>query len=196
MPLEWAVSWPAYAEHELVERLRSHDEAALFELYVGYGRRLFAHAVRLTGSPDRAEEVVQDSLLAAWRTTGSYRGEGSVLAWLLGIVRNKSLNAIRRRAPVTTTLDEVAEIPAAAPRPDVQAEARERDGRVRAAMARLSLEHREVLDLVFFQGLSLAETASVCGCPVGTVKSRLFAAKSRLREALGQEGRQEGGGRP
>ena len=74
----------ACTDRDLVERMRSGDEAALRDLYLSYGRRLFAHAFRLTGSADRAEDVVQDSLLAAWRATTSYRGDGSVLAWLLG----------------------------------------------------------------------------------------------------------------
>lgn len=175
---------PAWGDGNLVERMRSGDEGAFLDLYARYGRRLFARAFRLTGSADRAEDVVQNSFLAAWRATRSYRGDGSVLAWLLGIVRNQSLNAIRRKVPAATTLDEAERVAAATALPDAQLEAREREETMRAALARLSPEHREVLDLVFYQGLSLAETASACGCPVGTVKSRLYAAKTRLRRSL------------
>ena len=174
----------ACTDRDLVERMGSGDEAALRDLYLSYGRRLFAHAFRLTGSADRAEDVVQNSLLAAWRATRSYRGDGSVLAWLLGIVRNQSLNAVRRKVLPTTTLDQAEEADLATVLPDAQFEVRERQEAVRAALTRLSAQHREVLDLVFYQGLSLAETAQVCKCPVGTVKSRLHAAKARLRSAL------------
>jgi RNA polymerase sigma-70 factor (ECF subfamily) len=185
MPLEWTVTRPACADSELVDRLRDGDEGALRDLYVSYGRRLFALALRLTGSADRAEDVVQNSLLAAWRAMRSYRGDGSLLAWLLGIVHNQALNAIRRKALPTVGIGEADAVHAASDQlPDVCLEAREREGAVRCAMGGLTAEHRMVLDLVFYQGLSLAETARVCGCPEGTIKSRLHAAKAKLRRAL------------
>jgi len=189
MRLESAVTRPGpFANHdrELVDRMAGGDESALGELYVSHGRRLLAYAFRITRSLDRAEEVVQDSLLAAWRATRTFRGDGTVLAWLLGIVRNQSLNAIRRKQLRVAALDEAGAVQATTPRPDARIDAREREQAIRVALARLSPDHREVLDLVFFHGLSLAEVARVCRCPVGTVKSRLNAAKARLRQALGE----------
>lgn len=184
MHLEWSVSRPACGDADLLDRIESGDEAALQELYLSYGRRLLSYAFRLTGSVDRAEEVVQDTLLAAWRATRSYRGDGSILAWLLGIARYQSLNAIRRKTLPTTSLDEIEQADREASLPDVRLEAREREQAVRSAVEALPAEQREALELVFYQGLSLAETAAVCRCPVGTVKSRLHAAKARLRKAL------------
>lgn len=83
--------WPeAMAEREydveLLRRIAAGEDSALVELYTLHGRRLYAFALRLTGDAARAEDVVQDTLVAVWRTAGRYRGEGRVLAWLLGIV--------------------------------------------------------------------------------------------------------------
>ena len=175
-------------DRELVDRLAARDERALREIYATYGRRLLAYAARVTGTVERAEEVVQDSILAAWAKPRSYRGDGSVLSWLLGIVRRRALSAVRRRQPAIADLDVAREIGSPEATPQAECEARERALVLRQALARLSPDHREVLDLVFYQGLDLAEVAAVCRCPVGTVKSRLHYAKTRLRSVLVEQG--------
>ena len=175
--------------HDLqqVRRMAAGDEDALREIYAVYGQRLYAYALRLTSDPYLAEDVVQDSLVAAWQGAPRFRGDSKVTTWLLGIVHHKALNAIRARCP--SPLDEIQES-AAAPGllPDEQAAVSEQRRLIRAGLDELSLEHRLTLELVFYQGLSLAEAAEVCGCPVGTVKSRLSYAKASLRRVLSRNG--------
>jgi len=172
---------------ELMRRIASGDEAAMRTLWSTYGQRLYAFAVHLTRNPALADEVVQESLLAAWQGAKRYRGDSALGVWLLGIAYHKGQNALRRRP--TESLDEQAErLPAADPEPLHQAEVDDRQRLLRAGLECLSPEHRLALDLVFYHGLSLAEAAQVCGCPVGTIKSRLNHAKSRLREHLCAQG--------
>lgn len=148
---------------------------------------MYAYALRITADPAAAEETVQESLVVVWQSAGKFRGESRVIAWLLGIVHHKAHNQIRGR--VVDSLDEAQNDPAAPdPLPDEQASTSEQRRLVRAGLDGLSLEHRLVLELVFYQGLSLNEAAEVCDCPVGTVKSRLNYAKASLRGALSRAG--------
>jgi RNA polymerase sigma factor (sigma-70 family) len=176
------------ADTALVRAMARHEQDALRELYASYGRRLFAYALRLTGSQGLAEEVLQDSLLAAWRGAGGYRGEGRVSTWLLGIVHRQAGASRRRKHLPTTELDVAEGVLGGAAEPESEALAKDRQTLLRRAMTELSPEHRQTLHLVFYQGLSLTEVAEVCGCPLGTVKSRLNHAKARLRGVLSQAG--------
>ncbi len=173
---------------ELVRRMAAGDEEALRALYAAYGQRMYAYAFRLTTDAAVAEEVVQDCLVAAWQGARRFRGEGRVIAWLLGIVHHKALNTMRGRPPALELPTGSAEPPAREPAPEEQAVRSERAHLVRAGLGRLSPKHRVVLELVFYQGLTLNEVAQVCRCPLGTVKSRLSYAKEYLHGLLDKEG--------
>ena len=168
---------------DLIHRLKAGDDDAMCDLYARYGQRLYAYALRLTNDSAMAEDVTQNTLIAAWRTIGSFREEGRLIAWLLGIVHHTAMKAIRC---ASTYADQSAEetIPDHNPSPEEQAEGQEIKRRVRDGLASLSLEHRTVLELVFYQGLSLSEVAEVLDCPLGTVKSRLSYARQHLRGVL------------
>lgn len=172
---------------QLVRLIAAGDEAALRALYAAYGQRLFAYAVRLTRNPTIAEDVLQESLVAAWQGASRYRGQGRVIAWLLGIVHHKALNAIRGKSPARLEEEQVG-LADDQVSLDEQMVEQELAGLLRVGMASLSLNHRMVLELVFYQGLSLDQVAKVCDCPVGTVKSRLSYAKDHLRRVLEQSG--------
>jgi RNA polymerase sigma-70 factor, ECF subfamily len=177
-------------DHDLIHRVAAGDEPALRELYDRYGQRMYAYALRITCSPDAAEEAVQESLIAAWQSAGKFRGQGRAIAWLLGIVHHKALNQLRGRVDVP--LEEgLPDLLDGGPQPDEQAASGEQRRLLLRGLESLSADHRAVLDLVFYQGLSLAETAQVCSCALGTVKSRLNQAKARLRGALGRAGLRE-----
>ncbi len=178
---------PVDKDFELVRRIAAGDAAALRALYATYGQRLFAYALRLTRNQALAEDVVQDSLVAAWLGASRFRGQGRVLTWLLGIVHHKSLNAIRRTSP--SSLDDDAEqVPDDTAGLDEQMVGHEQSALLRQGLDSLSLNHRLALELVFYQGLNLNEVAEVCQCPVGTVKSRLTYAKEHLRRILERAG--------
>ena len=174
----------------LAERIASGDESALCELYAAYGKRLLAYALRLTGDQAKAEDVVQDVLVVVWRTAGRYRGEGRFIAWLLGIVHHTALNSLRHSSlPITEEMEET--LAARTGSPEAQTQIKQQGEWVRKGLDGLSAEHRAVLELVFYQGLSLEEIAQVCRCPLGTVKSRLAYARQHLKGILSRQGLEE-----
>ena len=168
---------------ELLSRIAAGETEALRDLYRIHGARLYAHALRISGNPAAAEDVVQESLLAVWKTAGRFRGEGRVVAWLLGIVHHKAIDTVRGRKFLSLE-EENDDLAATAPLPEENVLRRERKDLIKSGLERLSDKHRLALDLVFYQGLSLAEAAGVCGCPVGTIKSRLNQAKANLKAFL------------
>jgi RNA polymerase sigma-70 factor (ECF subfamily) len=168
---------------DLIRRMQAGDEDAVRDLYALYGQRLYAYALRLTNDPATAEDVTQNTLVTAWRTARTFRGEGRLIAWLLGIVHHTAMKSLRGN---TNYLDDVAEetISADQPSPEEQAQVKDERRWVRQGIKSLSPEHRAVLDLIFYQGLSLNEAAQVLNIPVGTVKSRLSYARDHLRGVL------------
>jgi RNA polymerase sigma-70 factor (ECF subfamily) len=183
----------------LLGRIEQRDEAAFKELYRAFSRKLYAYVLRQLAEPAQAEEIVADTLYEVWRQPARFRGEAQFSTWLIGIARNKVLMAWRSRKAdaVHDDLDEIADS-VAADEPgafELLAQAQRRDG-VRHCMERLSQEHRECVHLVFYEGLSLAEVAALQQCPEGTVKTRLFHARQKLKKCLQLMLRREGGGSP
>jgi RNA polymerase sigma-70 factor (ECF subfamily) len=167
---------------DLIERMIAGDDNAVRELYAAYGQRLYAYALRLTNDPAIAEDVTQDTLVTAWRTAKKFRGEGRLIAWLLGIVHHSAMKALRHASQPLDAIEET--LSEANISPEEQAQIGETNQWIRRGLQSLSTEHRAVLELVFYQGLSLNEVAEVCECPLGTVKSRLNYARGHLRGVL------------
>jgi len=168
---------------ELMDQISRRDENAFHELYAVYGQPMYAYAVRITSDAAQAEDVVQDSLVTVWNTAGTYRGSSRLKTWLLGIVHHTAVKSLRHLSnPITDEMEETVED--GGTRLDDLVQNRDAASRLKSGLEQLSPEHRAVLDLVFFQGLNLKETADVIGCPVGTVKSRLSYARTRLKGLL------------
>jgi RNA polymerase sigma-70 factor (ECF subfamily) len=162
------------------------DEALIRALFEEHGRALLAYASRLTGDRAAAEDVVQETLLRAWRHPESLlNGKGSVRGWLLTVARNIVTDRARARAARPT---EVAESPYSQPVERDHADAVVDSMVVLAAMDRLSEDHREVLVEIYFHGRSVSEAAQALGIPPGTVKSRSYYALRALRETFGSRG--------
>ncbi len=169
-------------DRDPVARIVAGDENAVRDLYDLYGQRMYAYALRLTSDRATAEDVIQDALVIVWRTASQFRGDGRLLAWLLGIVHHRAMKVLRQAAKPIEPLEE--NVASAGPSPEEQAQARETRQWVHEGLQGLSADHRAVLELVFYQGLSLNEVAEICRCPLGTVKSRLSYARKHLRGVL------------
>ncbi|MGH2492474.1 MAG: sigma-70 family RNA polymerase sigma factor [Candidatus Limnocylindria bacterium] len=175
-----------------MSRVAGGDADALGELYDRYGRVVFGVIYRMLGSPESAEEVAQNAFHSVWRQAGAYRPErGSVRTWLLAISRNAAIDWRRskgNRMDRETAIDESLQLV-----DDLRVEDRVIAGlraeRVRAAVASLPREQREVLSLAFWSGLSQTEIAERIGAPLGTVKSRVRLGMARLRDWLDEERR-------
>jgi RNA polymerase sigma-70 factor (ECF subfamily) len=92
---------------DLIRRMASGDEDAMRELYATYGQRLYTYALRLTNDPATAEDVTQETLVTAWRTAGRFRGEGRLIAWLLGIVHHSAKKTLRHPTQPLEALEQV-----------------------------------------------------------------------------------------
>lgn len=168
---------------DLIHRMQAGDDDAVRDLYALHGQRLYAYALRLINDPATAEDVTQTTLVTAWRTARTFRGEGRLIAWLLGIVHHTAMKTLRGNVH---SLDDIAEetVSEDQPSPEEQAQVQDERRWVRQGMQSLSTEHRAVLELIFYQGLSLGEAAQVLNVPIGTVKSRLSYARHHLRGVL------------
>ncbi|MBL8319732.1 MAG: sigma-70 family RNA polymerase sigma factor [Burkholderiaceae bacterium] len=171
----------------LLGRIAERDESAFKELYRAFSRKLYAYVLRQLSNEAQAEEIVSDTLYEVWKAPARFRGESQFSTWLIGIARNKVLMAWRGRKPDADhdDLDDVAET-MAADEPgafEMLAQA-QRSAGVRRCMDKLSSEHRECIHLVFYEGLSVADVAKTQQCPEGTVKTRLFHARQKLKNCL------------
>ena len=168
----------------LIARVGAGDRQALADLYARYRQPLFQYLAQLTPDYGLAEELLQDTLVAVWRSAGDFAGRSSALTWLIGVARRQAHNTLRQRGLVLA--DEATLLTLAAPDPDpadaALASAAHAD--LLAAIGRLGVVHREALTLAFVHGLAYQELADVLGVPIGTVKSRLNHARRALRAEL------------
>jgi RNA polymerase sigma-70 factor, ECF subfamily len=168
--------------------LSEDDEELLRALHQEHGDALFAHALRLaSGDRQRAEDLVQETLLRAWKHPEALDPDrGSVRAWLFTTARHLAIDAWRRR---TARLGEVVTDTLPEPPPEVdEADRAVEAWTVAEALGRLSAAHREVLVECFYGGRSVAEAAARLGVPPGTVKSRTHYALRSLRLVLEEMG--------
>jgi RNA polymerase sigma-70 factor, ECF subfamily len=158
-------------------------EALIRALYEEHGRALLAYATRLTRDRAAAEDVVQETLMRAWRHPEVLvNGRGSVRGWLLTVARNIVTDRIRARSARPAEVAESEGQPAAVDRD--HADQVVDSVVVMSAMDSLSDEHRVVLEEVYFKGRSIAEAAEVLSIPPGTVKSRCYYALRALRSTI------------
>jgi RNA polymerase sigma-70 factor (ECF subfamily) len=175
------VDVPNDDDRELIGRAQAGEAAAFERLARQHTARLWRSALALGHDRQAAEDLVQETLLAAWRSLARFDGRCRFSTWLYGILRHRFLKSRRRRGATQAATSEalVGDSPSASPAR--LAEASEDARRVRRAVAALPEEHRLVVELRFFAGASLEEIAAALGCPLGTVKSRLHHALEKLR---------------
>jgi RNA polymerase sigma-70 factor, ECF subfamily len=174
----------AVPDDELLRATAGGDSRALAELYRRHAPGLFGFLYRLAGDRAVAEEILQDTMLAVWRSATAFGGRSAVRTWLYGVARRQAYNRLRSLSTPPVGLDGVPEPAASEPGPEEVALARAETAVVGVAMAALPAGHREVLALAFHAQLSHADIARVLDLPVGTVKSRLHNARARLAELV------------
>lgn len=161
-------------------------EALIRAVFAEHGRALLAYATRLVDDRQAAEDIVQETLVRAWRHPEVLvNGKGSVRGWLLTVARNLVIDAVRAQAARPT---EVAQLPAEAAATGDHAEAVVDSLAVLDALEQLSGEHRQVLREVYFNGSSVAEAAAALDIPPGTVRSRSYYALRSLRGLMAPSG--------
>ena len=176
-------------QKELIQNVAGGDQQALASLYDATSRTVYGLLLRIIPDAGAAEEVLLDVYTQAWRQAASFdERRGSPMAWLTTIARSRALDRLRRgraEREHTEPLESVAWT--ASSGDDVEGGVLEGEQRatVRAALAELSEEQREVIELAYYGGYSQSEIAAAKGLPLGTVKTRTRLGLMRLRELLG-----------
>ena len=182
----------ALADEDLMQLVRRGDTAAFEVVYERHATAAFSLAYRMTGKRNTAEDVVQEAFLSLWRSGARYdHTRGSVRTWILGIVHNRAIDALRRtlvherRRASDEGLDRRLQAPE---RTEAEAVRRDDARHVRAALDTLPSDQRRVVELAYFGGFSQSEIAEAIDAPLGTVKGRMRLGLQRLRHELDREG--------
>ena len=175
---------PTRDDRSLVASIAAGDREALAELYARYQQSLYSYLLQLTPDHGLAEEMLQDTLVAAWKSAHSFEGRSTVLTWLIGIARRQAHNTLRQRKLPLADEAELACMASSEPEPEAFALNNLARNELLAAFRLLPALHREVLTLALVQELSYEEMATILGVPTGTVKSRLSNAKRMVRALL------------
>ena len=174
---------------DLVSLAAGGNSDAVSELFQRYSGMLLRVASSILGNRQDAEEVLQEVFLYAWRRAQDFNPSlSSVSTWLVLITRSRSLDRLRTRQVSRRRQSQFQREPAKTTQFSAEGFAyvleRERADRVRKAMARLPTPQRQVIDLCYYRGLTQSEAAARTGLPLGTIKTRTFSAKKKLRREL------------
>lgn len=170
---------------ELLQQVALGDETALRALFEQHAPWLKLRLQRRTSDPDLVSDVLQDTFVAVWRSAAKFRGEGDVAAWMWGIAIRRLISRLRgHREPAAADADLIASVTPATPSAEEEVLVAVEYGDVGSALRSLSPELHTVVQAMVVDGLSSKEAARLLGLPQGTVKSRMRAAKSRLRADL------------
>jgi RNA polymerase sigma-70 factor (ECF subfamily) len=177
------------ADEDLMQLVRRGDSAAFEVIYERHATAAFSLAYRVVGTRNAAEDVVQEAFLSLWRSGARYdRARGSVRTWVLGIVHNRAIDALRRSLPHDRrrASDEgIEERFEARERTDAEAARNDEAREVQAALRTLPDEQCRVIELAYFGGFSHSEIADLLETPIGTVKGRMRLGLEKMRGQLG-----------
>jgi RNA polymerase sigma-70 factor (ECF subfamily) len=167
----------------LLGRVAAGDLQAFERLYRSYQPRLTRFLTTLLRRPQLIEEVLDDTMMVVWQTADRFRGSSKPSTWIFAIAYRKAHKArLRWPEPVEDPVQDnrVSEDPA----PDDELDHRRLHDSLMLAMDQLSADHRAVVDLTYFHGMGYREIAEIVDCPVDTVKTRMFHARRRLKNAM------------
>src|ERR1700731_3290287 len=177
------------ADEELMQLVRESDARAFEIVFDRHSGPAFSLAYRMCGRRSIAEDVVQEAFLSLWRSGARYdRARGSVRSWVLGVVHNRAIDALRRgvvRDSKNVGDEGLAERVAAPELTDAAVARREEAREIRGALGELPTEQRHVIELAYFGGFTHTEIADMLELPIGTVKGRMRLGLTKMRMALG-----------
>jgi RNA polymerase sigma-70 factor (ECF subfamily) len=174
----------AASDATLVNRIAAGDKLAMQSLFARHRTPVYRWLLRFVSDETRADDLLSEVFLDVWRQAGRFEGRSSVSTWLMSIARFKALSARRRRAEaeldekIETTVCDTANDPEAALQEKYRGEL------LHQALTWLSLEHREIIDLVYYHEKSIDECARIIGIPAATVKTRMFYGRKKLAELV------------
>lgn len=180
------VAAQAMTDETLIAGIARGDRTAMHALYARHSRSVYRFALRMMGDPTAADDIVSTVFLDVHRAAGTFEARSRVSTWLLAICRNKVLALRRRRTPDQLSDADAMAIEDDTETPEQSVVREDAAAALRRALTRLSAAHREVIDLVYYQNMSVEEAGQVLGVPKNTVKTRMFYARKQLARLLAE----------
>jgi len=182
----------AASDESLIGRIAQGDRLAMQVLYGRHHVRVYRFALRLVRKEQVAEDLISEVFLDVWRQAGKFEGRSAVSTWLLAITRFKALSALRKKKDAELDDETAAAIEDTSDNPEVAVAKKDTGNALRNCLSKLSQDHREIVDLVYYHEKSVEEVAEIVGIPENTVKTRLFYARKKLAELLKEAGIERG----
>ena len=176
----------------LIGWIAGGDRFAMQALYARYHVKVFRFVLRLVRNEASAQDLISEVFLDVWRQAARFEGRSAVSTWILGIARFKALSSVRRRKEAQLDEEEAERIEDEADTPEVALQKKDTGEVLRQCLAKLSPDHREIIDLVYYHEKSVEEVAEIVDIPENTVKTRMFYARKKLAELLKQAGVERG----
>jgi RNA polymerase sigma-70 factor (ECF subfamily) len=183
---------PTTSDEVLIARIAKGDRLAMEELYGRYRVPVYRFVLRMVRNPTTAEDLNSDVFLDVWRQAGTFEGRSAVSTWIFSIARFKALNVLQRRPMEELDDEKAGAIEDQADDPEIALAKKDKTAVLRACLLKLSAEHREIVNLVYYQHKSVEDVAGIVGIPEATVKTRMFYARKKLSELLTEQGIERG----
>jgi RNA polymerase sigma-70 factor, ECF subfamily len=180
------------ADEVLIAKIAKGDRSAMEALFTRYRVRVFKFVLRMVRNEAIAEELNSDVFLDVWRQAGTFEGRSAVSTWIFSIARFKALNALQRRGEEELDDDKADAIEDDSDDPETVLAKKDKAAVLRQCLVELSAEHREIVNLVYYQHKSVEEVSGIVGIPEATVKTRMFYARKKLSELLAERGVERG----
>jgi RNA polymerase sigma-70 factor, ECF subfamily len=178
-----------YTEDELVSLIQQGDQKAFSYLYDNYSRALFSIILRIVPGETEAEDVLQSVFLKIWNNISSYSKEkGRLYTWMLNIARNTAIDFSRSKENKTQQKNKSSDNSIHAINKEYQVNVSYDAIGLKAVLTQLKTEHQEIIDLAYYQGYTQEEIAKEMNLPLGTVKTKVRQAISKLRNLIDTSG--------
>jgi RNA polymerase sigma-70 factor (ECF subfamily) len=168
----------------LVTRIAAGDKLAMQVLFARHRTNIYRWLFRFVGNETVAEDLLSDVFFDVWQQAGRFEGRAAVTTWLLSIARFKALSARRRRTDAELNETVEATVADTSDDPEVTLQKKSRDQLLRQAVMKLSPDHREIIDLVYYHEKSVEDCTRILSIPAATVKTRMFYARKKLAELV------------
>jgi RNA polymerase sigma-70 factor (ECF subfamily) len=187
-----ACAMPTTSDESLIAAIARGDRPAMEALFARYRTPVFRFLMRMVRNETTAEDLNSDVFLDVWRHAGTFEGRSAVSTWIFSIARYKALNALSRRPTEELDDERAGAIPDQADDPEIALAKKDKAAVLRQCLLKLSVEHREIVNLVYYQHKSVEEIAGIVRIPEATVKTRMFYARKKLSELLTEQGIERG----
>jgi RNA polymerase sigma-70 factor (ECF subfamily) len=176
------------ADEVLIANIARSDQDAMAALFARHHVPVYRFVLRIVRNEATAEEVTADVFLDIWRHAATFERRSAVSTWIFSIARFKALNARQRRREEELDEEKASVVADEADDPEVTLAKKDKATALRHCLRKLSAEHREIVNLVYYHHKSIQEIAGIVGIPEGTVKTRMFYARKKLSDLLREQG--------